>query len=75
MWTKSLGLGCEDEGLDQLVGLECGCDYPHGHDFEPAFEICNCTPGCSHDARYPTQEDADIGEEMLELYQGVWFDA
>lgn len=57
-----------DDGLDQLAGIEhdCGCDYPHGHDFEPAFEICNCIPGCSHDARGDTQEDADIGEEVLD---------
>ncbi len=62
----------EDDGLDQLAGLgpECGCEYPHGHDFEPPFETCTCAPGCSHDGyswnMSDTQEDADIGEEVLD---------
>ncbi len=57
-----------DDGLDQLAGLgpECSCDYPHGHDFEPPFETCTCTPGCSHNVKHYTQEDADIGEEVLD---------
>ena len=58
-----------DDGLDQLAGIEhdCGCDYPHGHDFEPPFESCSCVPGCSHSIILPvTQEDADIGEEVLD---------
>lgn len=58
----------DDDGLDQLAGQgpECGCDYPHGHDFEPPFETCTCKPGCSHDEQADTQEDADIGEEVLD---------
>ena len=56
-----------EEGIRVLAGCgpECGCDYPHGHDFEPPFETCTCVIGCSH---YPTydQEFADIGEDLLD---------
>ena len=27
---------------------ECDCEYPHGHGFEPPFEMCTCEPDCFH---------------------------
>ena len=33
---------------DSSAAVECGCEYPHGHDFEPPFETCTCKPDCFH---------------------------
>ncbi len=33
---------------DEAIEIECPCEYPHGHDFEPPFESCTCAPDCFH---------------------------
>lgn len=29
--------------------IECGCEYPHGNDFDPYnYELCTCQLGCDY---------------------------
>ena len=53
--------------------IECSCEYPHGHDFEPPFESCTCEPECFHvvplnleallEESRRTEEDFDFMDE------------
>ena len=46
--------------------VECGCDYPHGQDFEPPFETCTCKSDCRHTVPiYPPEPDEEDEGQLL----------
>ena len=50
---------------EEETEVECSCEYPHGHDFEPPFETCTCVPDCFHIV--PLNLEAIMREERVNI--------